>query len=135
MEEEQFFAHVRERADLESEAAAREATDATLQVFGSRLTEPEAEAEDLAAQLPEPLSADLTSESRSEPESFDVESFVERVRDHEAGGNLDETAAETHAQAVISTIDDAVTGGELEDVRAQLPEEYDRLFDSTHPEA
>lgn len=50
MKADQFITTVRERADLESNDDARAATEATLRVLGSRLTE--TEAEDLAAQLP-----------------------------------------------------------------------------------
>jgi uncharacterized protein (DUF2267 family) len=128
MKREEFLAHVSERADIESSGEARIATEATLRVLGSRLGEPEAE--DLAAQLPETFGADLTWESATEPESFGVETFVRRVREHESDDpRIEDVDAETHAIAVASVLTDAVSGGELGDVRAQLPAEYDRLFD------
>lgn len=133
MNEEELVAHVRERADLESSDAARAALGATLNVLGSRLSEPEAE--DLAAQLPETFGADLTWESGTEAESFDVETFVARVREREDDDDrIDSSGAEVHARAVASVLNDAVSGGELSDVRAQLPEGYDRLFDPTEAE-
>lgn len=130
MNERQIITHVRERADLESTDEARAVTEATLRVLGSRITEPEAE--NLAAQLPESFGADLTWESDVEAESFDVEEFVERVADEEADDpRIEGGDPETHAKAVASVLTDAVSGGELSDVRAQLPAGYDELFDPT----
>lgn len=130
MNERQIITHVRERADLESTDEARAATEATLRVLGSRITEPEAE--NLAAQLPESFGADLTWESDVEAESFDVEEFVERVADEEADDpRIEGGDPEIHAKAVASVLTDAVSGGELSDVRAQLPAGYDELFDPT----
>jgi uncharacterized protein (DUF2267 family) len=127
MNEHQFVSHVRERAELESTDEARAAVEATLRVFGARLTEPEAE--NLTAQVPDSFGSDLTWESETEPESFDAEAFVDRVRDREATDErIDESDAESHAKAVASTIADAVSDGELGDVRAQLPGSYERLF-------
>lgn len=132
MHGDEFLAHVRERAGLESTDEARAATEATLRVLGSRLTEPEAE--DLAAQLPEAFGAALTWQSDTEPEPFGVDAFVERVGDHEADDSRIDDAdidAEAHAMAVMSVLADAVTGGELADIRAQLPGGYERLFNPT----
>lgn len=128
MNEQEFLTNVRDQAGLESADEARAATEATLHVLGSRITE--TEAEDLAAQLPEAFGPNLTWESGTEPKSFDVESFVERVRERESDDNrIDESESEAHARAVAATLTDAVSGGELSDVRSQLPDEYDQLFD------
>lgn len=128
MNEAQFLTHVRERADLESTDQARAATEATLQVLGARITEPEAE--DLAAQLPEELAKDLTWQSPSEADAFDSRAFVDRVSEREGDDpRLDDVGAESHAEAVASVVTDAVGSEELADVRAQLPDGYDRLFD------
>lgn len=131
MHEDEFLAHVRERADLASTDEARGATEAVLRVLGARLTEPEAE--DLAAQLPAAFRSALTSQRGTEPEAFDAEAFVDRLADREAGdGRVDSSDAEAHARAVMSVLADAVTGGELADIRAQLPGGYERLFDPTN---
>ncbi|MUV58632.1 DUF2267 domain-containing protein [Halogeometricum sp. CBA1124] len=127
MNEHQFVSHVRERAGLESTDEARATVQATLRVFGSRLTEPVVD--DLAAQVPESFGSDLTGESGTEPESFDAEAFVDRVRDREAtDGRIDESDAASHAKAVASTLADSVGDGELGGIRAQLPGSYERLF-------
>lgn len=123
-----FLTNVRERADLESSDEARAATEATLRVLGSRLTE--SEAENLAAQLPEEFGASLTWESGTEPEGFDAETFFERVRQQEAEDNrIDDADGRGDAKAVGSVIAEAVSEGEISDVLAQLPDEYTRLFD------
>lgn len=129
MNEKQLLTHVRERADLDSTDEARAATDATLRVLGSRITGPEAE--DLAAQLPESLGAELTQRSGVGAESFGVDEFVERVREEEADDPRIDDDPEVHAKAVASVLTDAVSGGELSDVRARLPDDYDELFDPT----
>lgn len=130
MHEDEFLAHVRERADLESTDEARGATEAALRVLGTRLTEPEAE--DLAAQLPEDFGAALTWQSGTEPKAFDADAFVDRVGDRGADDNrVDSSDAEAHAKAVMSVLADAVSAGEIADIRAQLPGGYERLFDPT----
>ena len=130
MNEKQLLTHVRERAGLGSTDEARAATEATLRVLGSRITE--SEAEDLAAELPGSFGADLTRESDVEAEPFDVAEFVERVREREADDpRIDDGDPEAHAKAVASVLTDAVGGGELSDVRARLPDGYERLFDAT----
>ncbi len=35
-----------------------------------------------------------------------------------------------HARAVIEVLSEAVSKGEMDDVRAQLPAEFDRLFEA-----
>ena len=54
-----------------------------------------------------------------------MEQFYGRVAQKEGVGN-DE--AVKHARAVATVLQTAVTGGELEDVRSQLGDEYEELF-------
>lgn len=129
MNEDEFLAHVRERASLGSTDQARTTTEATLRVLGARI--PEAEAEALAERLPGPLGAALR-EADGGPEAFDAETFVERVGEREdERGRIDADAAEMHTKAVISALNDLVPGDELAEIRDRLPEGYDRLFDPT----
>jgi uncharacterized protein (DUF2267 family) len=53
--------------------------------------------------------------------------FFERVSSHE-GTAL--PVAVHHARAVASVLRDAVSAGEIDDVLAQLPEDYEPLFES-----
>lgn len=60
-------------------------------------------------------------------EKFSLEEFFKRVSAREG---VDEPEAVYHARVVIDILQDAVTGGEIEDIRSQLPEEYAPLFEA-----
>lgn len=133
MNEDEFLAHVRERASLASTDEARVATRATLRVLGSSVTD--SEAERLAAWLPESFGTALSEERHTGPETFDAAAFVERVgeRERECEG-IDAADAERHTKAVASALNDFAFDGELDEVRGQL-EGYEQLFDPTESEA
>lgn len=127
MNEDEFLAHVRERASLASSDRARIATEATLRVLGARLSE--SEAKGLAARLPESFGAVLVRERGAGAETFGAETFVERVGEREAGReHVDADDAERHARAVATTLNDLVLDEHV-GVRDGLSEGYDRLFD------
>jgi uncharacterized protein (DUF2267 family) len=116
-----FITTVEQAAGIEREEAER-AVDATLRTLAERITR--GEAEDIALFLPRELRSALTS--APEPaEAFDIEEFVHRVAERE--GVDDETAAE-HARAVFTALGVAVAPGELRDMVAQLPADYDLLL-------
>jgi uncharacterized protein (DUF2267 family) len=117
----EFVGKVQNRARLGTTGEAVRATRATLEVLGQRLFG--GEAKDLAAQLPEEVGQFLKQDGGSE--AFGVDEFYERVSDREG---VDLPEAVHHARSVISVVNEAVTAGELEDVRGQLPQEYDDLF-------
>jgi uncharacterized protein (DUF2267 family) len=76
--------------------------------------------------LPEEIGRYLR-EVEGPAERFDLNEFFERVSGHE-GSDL--PVAVHHARVVTSVVRDAVTEGEIEDVLAQLPDEYKPLFES-----
>ena len=119
----EFVGEVQNRARLDSEGEALKATRATLQVMGQRLFG--GEPGDLAAQLPEELQPYLTDTDGSE--DFGIRKFYDRASQQEGEG-VDYPQAVFHARAVMSVLQDAVSGGEMQDVRAQWPDEYDELF-------
>jgi uncharacterized protein (DUF2267 family) len=123
MRHDEFLAQVRERGEYTSQEEAEEITTAVLQILSQRIT-PE-EAADVAAQLPEPLRAPLTGDGERQPESFGEEEFLRRVA--ERVGARPRTA-EWDAGAVLSTLADAVSGGELNQILSQLPSGYAALF-------
>jgi uncharacterized protein (DUF2267 family) len=94
---------------------------ATLRTLADRITG--GEADDLAAQLPQPLKEDLHKD-REDAEAFDVDEFVRRVSER---AHVDENTARTGAMAVMTTVRQAVTPGEFDDVTSQLPQEYREL--------
>jgi uncharacterized protein (DUF2267 family) len=105
----------------EADRAAR----ATVAVLGDRLAG--GEAKDLLSQLPEELHGAALAGGSGE--RFGIEEFYERVARAEGGGCTPDDARR-HARAVMSAVKAAVSDGELEDVRAQLPAGYDDLLTS-----
>ena len=132
MQYDDFIGEVQHRAQLDSREAALSISRATLTTLSERLDP--GEADDLGAQLPDELGRFL--EDVDEVERFDFEEFVDRVAEREEIGEDDEADAAFHARVVMDVVDEAVTGGELEDVRHQLPEDegYDQLFEIAEEE-
>ena len=106
----------------QTQRAAELAITATLQTLSERLTG--GEATDLAAQLPEELKAPL-ERSAEEAERFSLEEFYERVAEREG---VDLETARNDASAVMSVLRVAVTPGQLDDLIAQLPSEFNVPF-------
>ena len=124
MKTDEFIKQVKERAGLGSREEAIEATHATLSVLGERLYG--GERDDLAAQLPPELQSFLMEAQESN--KFDVDEFFVRVSEEE---NCAVDEAVEHAQAVIDVLCEAVTEGEIEDIKAQLPKDFAELFIGT----
>lgn len=122
MQYKEFVGQVQHRARLATEGEAVRAIRATLSTLAERLVGNEAE--NLAAQLPREIGHYVREMDKSE--SFDVDEFFRRVAERE---ELDLPVSMYHAQAVISVLEDAVSKGEMDDVRAQLPDDYERLFE------
>jgi uncharacterized protein (DUF2267 family) len=124
MKADQFIKEVKERAGLASREDAIEATQATLSILGERLFG--GERDDLAAQLPPELQPFLLL--AKENQKFDLDEFFLRISEEEECAV--EEAAE-HARAVIDVLCDAVTAGEIEDIKSQLPKDFAALFEVT----
>ncbi|SCK52925.1 Uncharacterized conserved protein, DUF2267 family [Streptomyces sp. WMMB 714] len=123
MRHDEFLAKVRERGEYHGQEEAEEITVSVLGVLASRITG--SEAEDLAAQLPEPLDRPLIDGAGTRAGIFGVEEFLRRV------GRLTGArprTAEWDASAVLSTLAEAVSGGELNQVLSQLPSGFAPLF-------
>ncbi len=126
MEYSEFLGQVQNRLELDSQQAAIRATRVTLETLGARLDP--GEADDLASQLPEEIGIHLTGSEAAE--SFGWQEFVDRVAEGEGLADEDDRAdAAYHAQVVVDVVADAVSTGELADVVAQLPDEFDDLFE------
>jgi uncharacterized protein (DUF2267 family) len=125
MKHDAFIGQVQYRARLSSRGAAERATRATLETLAERLAG--GEAKDLAAQLPPEIAEHLRGEWSAMGERFSLDEFFRRVSQRE-GADLPD--AVFHARAVIEVLSEAVSRGEMDDVRAQLPAEFDRLFEA-----
>ncbi len=117
----EFVDLVQERARVDSWRDALIAIEATLKTLGERLTDEEAA--DLAAQLPSAIGRYLTVVDTNK--DFGLEEFYEHVSRRES---LGQPISREHARAVMSVLEEAVSPGELRDVLAQLPDEYETLF-------
>src|SRR5829696_2014583 len=106
---------------LASIEEAEKATGATLDRLRRGLAGNEPS--NLAAQLPPEIAP--YAEGSGGQESFGLDEFYSRVAQKEGVGQ-DEAAK--HARAVATVLQTAVTGGELDDVRSQLGNEYKELF-------
>jgi uncharacterized protein (DUF2267 family) len=123
MQFDEFVGEVENRARLPSRGDALQAIQATLETLGERISE--GEADNLAAQLPPELGTYLRDAEGSE--RFNVEDFFLRVAAKETADLPD---AVHHARAVIAVLQEAITSGEMADLRAQLPDNYDPLFEA-----
>src|SRR5579884_1945149 len=119
MKAHEFLAKVRERGEYADQAEAQRVTAAVLGVLSERLAG--GEPSDLASQLPEGIGELVTTGERARSESFGVEGFVRRVA---AAVNGTTETAKWDASAVLSTVAEAVTGGELNQILTQLQPGY-----------
>jgi uncharacterized protein (DUF2267 family) len=112
----EFIDAVAEHGDLSREEA-EEVTHATLQTLAERITG--GEADDVASQLPKRLQDPLRN-TNEQAETFGLEEFKRRVS--ERGAEVDDTA--DAIRAVMTTLREALTGGEFDDLMDQLPDEF-----------
>ncbi len=123
MQYDEFVGEVQNRTRLPSQGDAVRAIQATLETLAERITA--GEASDLAAQLDPALGTFLRDADTTE--RFSVDEFFLRVAAKETADLPD---AVHHTRAVFDVLQEAVTTGEMEDVRAQLPDDYDTLFEA-----
>jgi uncharacterized protein (DUF2267 family) len=122
MDYSELIGRIEDMAGLDTEGA-EQAVAATLTTLAERISEEEAE--DLAAQLPGDVKARLMG-AVGEGEVFSADEFIKRVAAREGGVPPDEARA--HAEAVLVTLREAISGGEFEDILLQLPDDYLELF-------
>lgn len=94
-----------------------------LEVLAQRISP--GEVKDLASQLPDPLGQVLDRATPQRAQSFGIEEFYRRVAER---SHARPRTAQWDASAVLTTVADAVTGGELNQIISQLPSGYAVLF-------
>ncbi len=124
MNYDEFIERVQRRAGFGSSGEAVAATRATLDMLGRCIFGHTAH--DLAAHLPSQLT--LFLEQAQTSEQLGVREFYQRVGDQEGVDVLD---ACLHVRAVFSVMREIVPRRTLEKVQAQLPDEYDPLFQTS----
>ena len=122
MKFDEFTGKVQNKAQLATTDEALGAIRATLETLAERTAGDEAE--NLAAQLPEEIGRFL--EGKQVVERFSLADFFDRVTEKEG---VDKPVAVFHARAVIDVLQEAVSAGEIENLRSQLPDEWDPLFE------
>ena len=123
MRYDEFIGQVQHRAGLGSHAEAERATRATLETLAERLAG--GEAHDLAAQLPPELARSLEAPDAGIGAKLTLDEFFELVSEREG---VDLPDATFHARVVIGVLTEAVSIGEIQDVRVQLPAAFAQLF-------
>lgn len=118
MQRNELLTDVQDRAGLDTVAEAETATDAVLTTLGRRLDV--TEAENLAAQLPDPLAESVLSVAEEDPEAFGREGFVDRIA---TKTDVGEEVAGDYFDAVGETLARTVSESELGDVRSGLPDD------------
>lgn len=96
-----------------------------LEDLGKRLkgNEPQNLADQLPAELKEPLVAHTEQESTTD----DVDEFLRRVAEHEGEGVSPEEAL-PHVRAVFTSLASFISEGETQAIRSQLPAGFAPLF-------
>lgn len=116
MQTQEFIGRVQQQIDSPvAQARAEAVVDATLQVLGQTL--PTSEARNLAAQLPAELQAAVTRDVGAEAPA-DADTFRERVAEI---GNVSPGEAHAYADATLTVLREAVSGGEAVDVALRVP--------------
>jgi uncharacterized protein (DUF2267 family) len=92
-----------------------------LQTLADRLSA--GEARDLAAELPPEIAPWMATTTAAQP--FGLDGFLQRVAEREG---IDLDAAERHTRAVFTALGRAVRRQELEDMAAELPNEFASLL-------
>ena len=126
MKEHEIVSAVRATTGIPDAIKSEKAVRATLEVLGTRLAG--GESGDLAAQLPPALAEVLPAQGPGE--RFGVMEFYQRVAELE---DTDPTTARQHARAVGAALKTALPVGELDDLLAQLPKDYEDVFVTSGP--
>lgn len=126
MKDHELVARVGTRAQFASAQDAQQAVHDVLDLLGRRLGGHEPG--ELAAQLPATTAVAL-AEHDGPAEHFGVEEFLERTA---RTRGVDPDHAREQATAILTTVGEAITGGQLNQVLTQLPAGYAALFG--HPE-
>jgi uncharacterized protein (DUF2267 family) len=123
MKHDEFIKHVQSVAQLNSPEEAEHATRATLETLKERIVGNEAS--QLAAQLPQEIGQYLRGREGENGQYFSLKEFYQRASEKEG---VEPTAIPIHVRAVFAVLQEAVSPGELADVRANLSEDYEEVF-------
>jgi CBS domain-containing protein len=124
MQYEQFVGQVQHRAELSSRSQAVAAVRSTLETLSERLAG--GEAREIAAQLPKEIGRYLQNAWEGQTQRFSLQEFYLRVS---VRADLPLPRAIQAVRSVFSVLNEAVSPGEIEDLKAQLPAEFHVMFE------
>jgi uncharacterized protein (DUF2267 family) len=128
MQYDEFIQRVQIEGEINDSEEALRATEAVLGTLGEFIYR--TEQAQLAAQLPRGIREFLTSrpaeQSKDEVPRLSLEQFYNRVG---ARMNARYPHAVKAAHAVTEVLMDAVSRGEIEDIKRELPQDFGKLFD------
>lgn len=125
MQYDQFLKRLGQVGGPTSREQADSVAKVVLATLGQRLVGNEPT--DLASQLPPELKGPLQEHQGQSEQIGDVNDFLRRVADRE-GPSASPDVARAHTRAVLSTLSEFVSPGEIKDLRSQLPAGYAPLF-------
>lgn len=114
---------VQTAAQIDDKEQARKAIQATFETLKERIIGDEAS--NLAAQLPEEIGAYLRGREGENGQYFTLEEFYQRVGQIEG---VEPTTAVTHVRGIFSVLSSAVSPGEFDNIKNDLPDDYRELF-------
>ncbi|SDZ28540.1 Uncharacterized conserved protein, DUF2267 family [Micromonospora pattaloongensis] len=123
MRYDQFLNNVRDRGGYRDRQEAERIAQVVLAVLARRLDP--GEAQHLASQLPVQAAVIVVDQAGPSAQALSTREFLAQVAERTGGSDR---TAQWDASAVLSTVADAITGGELHDVLTQLPSGYAALF-------
>ena len=115
MQYEEFLDKLQDRIGPAQPDEARRAITATLETLGERISG--GEANDLTEQLPKELKEPF-QQAGGDNEEFSLDEFLRRVGERE---DVDTADTRDHVSAATTVLKEAVSGAELDNIRAQLP--------------
>jgi uncharacterized protein (DUF2267 family) len=119
----EFLAKVRDQGEYASNDEADHVTRTILARLGERLAT--GEAKNLAAQLPAELQPPLLEAAATPATSSGIHDFLRRLA---TDLNATEETARWDASAVLTTLAEAISGGQLNQILTQLPTQFAVLF-------
>lgn len=121
MDYQEFIDRVRERGLISDFDQAARAATATVQTLSERLQG--GESGELLAKLPKALQRTVRPHESSMP--YGEPDFVKKVSERE---NVSIDDARRHVRAVFKTLEEAAAPGQIDELRGQLPKEFDSLL-------
>lgn len=117
----EFIGEAQDRLQYPTQAKAVRSVRAVLTVLGQRIHS--GEASDLAGALP--LEIDRFLEEAESGQRFSRSEFISRVAEIE---DSEEADAFRHIQLVFQLVAEVVPAGEVQDIYADLPDEFEDFF-------